>query len=92
MRLWTLAVVLALAASLCAGLALFVAMRVGLDPYLIANALMFCVMAAYVARSAANRGRDQVPACRRCGAMDRDPAVRFCIRCGHVPRSARPSG
>lgn len=90
MKMWTLAVVLALAASLCAGLALLVALRVGLDPYLIANAAMFCVMAAYVARHAATGKGERQPACRRCGALDRDPSVRFCVRCGHVPRSARP--
>lgn len=92
MKLWTLVLLLGLAAAVCAGLALLVALRTGLDPYLVANAAMFALMAVYVARLASRRKQPLGTPCRRCGGPEPDPGMGFCLRCGHIPRAFRTTG
>ena len=88
MKLWSLVVVLALMAAVCAGAAILVAWYVRVDPFLVANAAMFAVMAVYVARRAARPAPAVGPSCRRCGALG-PPDFGFCLRCGHIPRRLR---
>lgn len=90
MKLWTLVILLAAAASLCAAAAVLLAQRAGLDPYMVAYAAMFSAMAAYAARQAMRK--PALVMCNRCGTTDSDPMLGFCIRCGHVPRSAARHG
>ncbi len=79
MRLVALAGILAAAASVPLGLALWAASRGVADAFLWANGVMLAVMAALAVHQAADR-----PGCPAClGPLEEQG---FCGRCGHEPR------